>query len=166
MKILPIVYIVLPRSSVRRHAYLPLTPPCASAFQVMLDPSDLEGLLAGRGNNSDSGDDDDSDEEEDGEDEGLQHHAGADAALGALIGLKKTGRKKGAQEAQRQGYQIRLRALDLLEVEGFLGGRLGEGENTVRCCLIPDPRYFCARIVLVEFQNFSLLVVLCDCMFV
>ncbi|CAN0230425.1 unnamed protein product, partial [Ectocarpus sp. 12 AP-2014] len=33
-----------------------------------------------------------------------------------LIGLKKSGRKKGAQEAERQGYQIRLRALDLLEV--------------------------------------------------
>lgn len=67
----------------------------------MVDPSDLEGLLGGN---------DESDEE------GLQHHAGADAALGALLGLKKSGRKKGTLEAQRQGFQIRLRALDLLEV--------------------------------------------------
>lgn len=72
-----------------------------SGTQVMVDPSDLEGLLGG---------DDGSDEE------GLQHHAGADAALQALIGLKKSGRKKGTMEAQRQGFQIRLRALDLLEV--------------------------------------------------
>ncbi|CAM9169353.1 unnamed protein product [Ectocarpus sp. 12 AP-2014] len=71
--------------------------------EVMVDPSDMEALLGG------------GDEDEDGE-EGFQHHAGADKALGALIGLKKSGRKKGAQEAERQGYQIRLRALDLLEV--------------------------------------------------
>eukprot|EP00903_Cladosiphon_okamuranus_P021832 g20075.t1 len=69
--------------------------------EVMVDPSDLEALLGG--------DDDD----EDGE--GLQHHSAADAALGALLVLKKSGRKKGVLEAQRQGYQIRLRALDLLE---------------------------------------------------
>lgn len=71
----------------------------------MVDPSDLEGLLGGDGGS---------------DDEGLQHHAGADAALGALLGLKKSGRKKGAMEAQRQGYQIRLRALDLLEVRGVM----------------------------------------------
>lgn len=70
-------------------------------MQVMVHPSDLEGLLGGN---------------EDSEDEGLQHHAGADRALEALLGLKKSGRKKGTLEAQRQGYQIRLRALDLLEV--------------------------------------------------
>lgn len=79
----------------------------------MVDPSDLEALLAGGGGDDDEGND--------GEGEGLQHHAGADKALGALLGLKKSGRKKGALEAQRQGYQIRLRALDLLEV--------GEGED-------------------------------------
>lgn len=76
------------------------------SVQVMVDPSNLEALLGG-------GDDD---EEEDGD--GLQHHSGADKALAALLGLKKSGRKKGALEAQRQGYQIRLRALDLLEVNG------------------------------------------------
>ncbi|CAN0543376.1 unnamed protein product, partial [Ectocarpus sp. 8 AP-2014] len=68
----------------------------------MVDPSDMEALLTGG-------------EEDEGGEEGFQHHAGADKALGALIGLKKLGRKKGAQEAERQGYQIRLRALDLLE---------------------------------------------------
>jgi len=76
-----------------------------------VDPSDLAALLGGR--------DDDGGEDEDGssgDEGGLQHHAGADKALGALLGLKKSGRKKGALEAQRQGYQIRLRALDLLEV--------------------------------------------------
>ena len=66
-----------------------------------MDPSDLEEVL--RGNDGS-------------DDEGLQHHAGADAALGALLGLKKSGRKKGTLEAQRQGYQIRIRAMDLLEV--------------------------------------------------
>lgn len=71
----------------------------------MVDPSDLEALLGGGDGSSD----------DDGG--GLQHHAGADKALGALLGLKKSGRKKGALEAQRQGYQIRLRALDLLEVK-------------------------------------------------
>ncbi|CAN0178962.1 unnamed protein product [Ectocarpus sp. 6 AP-2014] len=71
--------------------------------EVMVDPSDMEALLTGE-------------EEDEGGEEGFQHHAGADKALGALIGLKKLGRKKGAQEAERQGYQIRLRALDLLEV--------------------------------------------------
>lgn len=74
----------------------------------MVDPSDLEALLQGNDSNDD-GDDSDGGE-------GLQHHAGADGALGALLGLKKSGRKKGTVEAQRQGYQIRLRALDLLEV--------------------------------------------------
>ncbi|CAN0403582.1 unnamed protein product, partial [Scytosiphon promiscuus] len=72
-----------------------------------VDPSDLQALLTGNDNSSD-------DDEDGGE--GLQHHAGADKALGALLGLKKSGRKKGALEAQRQGFQIRLRALDLLEV--------------------------------------------------
>ena len=79
------------------HPFSPLSS------QVMVDPSDLEALLGGGGDDDDDG-------------EGLQHHAGADKALGALLGLKKSGRKKGALEAQRQGYQIRLRALDLLEV--------------------------------------------------
>lgn len=71
----------------------------------MVDPSDVEDLLKGN---------DSSDEE------GLQHHAGADAALGALLGLKTSGRKRGTLEAQRQGYQIRLRALDLLEVTAVI----------------------------------------------
>ena len=66
-----------------------------------MDTADIEELLQGDGG-------------VDGE--GLQHHSGADAALGALLGLKKSGRKRGTLEAQRQGYQIRLRALDLLEV--------------------------------------------------
>lgn len=70
-------------------------------------PSDLQALLGGN---------DSSDNEDEGEEGGLQHHAGADKALGAFLGMKKSGRKKGALEAQRQGYQIRLRALDLLEV--------------------------------------------------
>lgn len=78
--------------------------------QVMVDPSDLAALLGGKGSDGDSDDDGD----------GLQHHAGADKALAGLIGLKKSGRKKGAQEAQRQAYQIRLRALDFLEVGGVL----------------------------------------------
>lgn len=78
----------------------------------MVDPSDLQALLAGNDDGSD-------------DDEGvLQHHAGADKALGALLGLKKSGRKKGALEAQRQGYQIRLRALDLLEVRRRFHTRL------------------------------------------
>lgn len=79
-----------------------------------MDPSDLEALLSGRDKDGDSDDDGES----------LQHHEGADQALAALIALKKSGRKKGAQEAQRQAYQIRLRALDFLEVSGefrFLG---------------------------------------------
>ncbi|CAN0319638.1 unnamed protein product, partial [Ectocarpus fasciculatus] len=71
--------------------------------EVMVDPSDVEALLGGE------------DEGEDGEG-GLQHHAGADKALGALLRLKQSGRKNATLEAQRQGYQIRLRALDLLEV--------------------------------------------------
>ncbi|CAM9220010.1 unnamed protein product, partial [Sphacelaria rigidula] len=74
--------------------------------QVTVDPSDLEALLSGR--------DKDGDSDDDGED--LQHHEGADQALAGLIGLKKSGRKKGMQEAQRQAHQIRLRALDFLEV--------------------------------------------------
>lgn len=73
------------------------------AVQEIVDPSDLAELLGG-------------DVRVD--DEGLHHHAGADAALGALLGLKKSGRKRGNLEAQRQGLQIRIRALDLLEVGG------------------------------------------------
>ncbi|CAM9128612.1 unnamed protein product [Choristocarpus tenellus] len=67
---------------------------------IVVDPSELEALLAGE-------------EEEEG---GLAHHAGADKALGALLGLKRAGRKKGVLLAERQRNQIRLRALDLLEV--------------------------------------------------
>lgn len=82
-----------------------------------MDPSNIESLLGGE------------EEGEDGE-EGFQHHAGADKALGAFLALKKSGRKKGALEAQRQGYQIRLRALDLLEVRG------------VFCCFLSWLTYF------------------------
>ncbi|CAM9621337.1 unnamed protein product [Scytosiphon promiscuus] len=92
---------------------------------VMVDPSDLQALLTGNDNSSD-------DDEDGGE--GLQHHAGADKALGALLGLKKSGRKKGALEAQRQGFQIRLRALDLLEVV---------------CSRRPDSQYLLAALLAV-----------------
>lgn len=75
-----------------------------------MDPSDLAALLGGK--------DSDGDNDDDGH--GLQHHAGADKALAGLISLKQSGRKKGAQDAQRQACQIRLRALDFLEVNDVL----------------------------------------------
>lgn len=82
-------------------------------LKVMVDPADLAAFLRGGEDDGEGGEDEDGSSGDGGE---LQHHAGADKALGALLGLKKSGRKKGALEAQRQEYQIRLRALDLLEV--------------------------------------------------
>lgn len=64
---------------------------------------------------------DEENDSESGEDgEGLQHHAGADEALKALIDLKSAGRKASVQDARRQRNQIRLRALDFLDVSAHL----------------------------------------------
>ena len=77
----------------------------------MVDSSDLQALL-GRSEGS---------EDDEG---GFQHDATADKALGSFLELKKSTRKSGILETQRQGYLIRLRALDLLEV----------GEEGAFCC--------------------------------
>eukprot|EP00611_Tribonema_gayanum_P029697 TRINITY_DN802_c0_g1_i1.p1 TRINITY_DN802_c0_g1~~TRINITY_DN802_c0_g1_i1.p1 ORF type:complete len:1151 (-),score=461.40 TRINITY_DN802_c0_g1_i1:77-3088(-) len=66
--------------------------------EEMIGGSDIEGLLGS-----------------DGED-GIQHHEGADAALAAMLNLKRGSRKAGALAALRTEAQLRLRALDLLDV--------------------------------------------------
>jgi DNA polymerase phi len=73
--------------------------------EQMIDSAGLESLLAG-----DNSDDDGSTAGE------LQHHEGADAALAAMLALKRTTRKAGAAAIERQQAQLRLRALDLIEV--------------------------------------------------
>jgi DNA polymerase phi len=73
--------------------------------EQMIDSAGLESLLAG-----DNSDDDGSTAGE------FQHHEGADAALAAMLALKRTTRKAGAAAIERQQAQLRLRALDLIEV--------------------------------------------------
>jgi hypothetical protein len=77
-----------------------------SSDEEMIDSAGLEALLAGTN-------DSDDDSSVVGE---LQHHEGADAALAAMLALKRTTRKAGAAAIERQQAQLRLRALDLIEV--------------------------------------------------